>query len=195
MSSMATSSWYVTFINEYLVLRWPCIIAITISLPLCSLYICVCAELKYRCLSCGCCWLHHCWFCCQANYLLPIDMQKWLRTTTLLSLKNLMMVSQRIFTSLSSMLPSDDAMLAVTLTILVNFALPVYNTAVVMWTQMTCKWCLSWLYCHTFPLPRKSTACFPSSHRWTMCVTTSPQRVAQNENFYIWRCFSYLRCR
>ena len=38
---------------------------------------------------------------------------------------------------------------------------------------------------------RKSTMHFPSSHRWTLCVTPK-QRMAQNENFYILRCLSYL---
>jgi len=38
----------------------------------------------------------------------------------------------------------------------------------------------------------KSTMRFLSSHRWTLCVTP---KVGQKENFYIWRCLSFLRCR
>jgi len=40
---------------------------------------------------------------------------------------------------------------------------------------------------------RRSAMRFLSSHRWTLCVRV--QRVAQNENFYIWCCFSFLCCR
>jgi len=41
----------------------------------------------------------------------------------------------------------------------------------------------------------KSTVRFPSSHRWTLCVTPKSPKGGSKWNFYIWRCLSFIRCR
>ena len=43
---------------------------------------------------------------------------------------------------------------------------------------------------------RKSIIRFPSSHRWTLCITPkSPKGWLKTSIFYIWRCLSFPSCR